>query len=404
MNKNSFIRPSERLTKDSIHPDYLTKLEFGEIAELRKGKFNPLTSYENKRCIELEHFEQKTGKIIGWTNSSEQKSIKNVFHKGDVLFGKLRPYLCKYWLAEFDGVCSSEVWVLKTKKNTSKEYLFNIIQSHAFIQAANVSSGSKMPRADWNYVESFPITIIKSLSEQQRIAKILAAWNKAIKLQQQLIENKTQYKKAVMKKLLTGEMRFKGFNEEWKEVRLSKVGKIINGLTYKPENVVENGVLVLRSSNVKNNKIELVDNVFVNVTDFNPVKLGDILICVRNGSRSLIGKNAMISAESEGNAFGAFMTVYRSDYNAFFVHIFDSDIFKKEVNKNLGATINSINNGDLKKFKMPFPSPKEQQKIASFLSGIDSEINGLEKELLGFQKQKQGLMQQLLTGKIRVSN
>lgn len=264
-----------------------------------------------------------------------------------------------------------------------------------------IATGSKVYGISKGNLEKFKI-ILPPLSEQQKIAKILASWDRAIKLQEQLIDNKKKYKKAVMQKLLTGEVRFKGFSQEWKEVRLGKIGEIINGLTYKPENVVSSGTLVLRSSNIKKNKIDLQDKVYVNVNDYNPLKDGDILICVRNGSRNLIGKNAIISNESKGNAFGAFMTVYRSDFNNFFVHLFSSDIFKKEVQKNLGATINSINNSDLKKFKLPFPELEEQKKIASFLSGIDKETKALENELISFQKQKKGLMQQLLTGKLRI--
>ena len=112
----------------------LKKIEFGEIAELRKEKFNPLTSNENKPCLELEHFEQVTGKIIGYVSSAEQKSIKNVFYKGDVLFGKLRPYLRKYWLAEFDGGTNGDVLVIQVndRKKLSPEYLYYLLSSDSF--------------------------------------------------------------------------------------------------------------------------------------------------------------------------------------------------------------------------------------------------------------------------------
>lgn len=401
MNKNSFITPSERLTKDSTHPDYLTKLEFGEIAELRKGKFNPLTSDENKRCIELEHFEQKTGKIIGWTNSSEQKSIKNVFHKGDVLFGKLRPYLCKYWLAEFDGVCSSEVWVLKTKKNTSKEYLFNIIQSHAFIQAANVSSGSKMPRADWNYVESFPITIIKSLSEQQRIAKILAAWNKAIKLQQQLIENKKQYKKAVMKKLLTGEVRFKGFEtSKWRLKSLEEVAFFKNGKGH--ETVVdENGDFIIVNSkfiSTEGNTIKrtnhnlsplIKDEITLVMSDIPDGKaLAKCFLVPESNQYSLNQRICSLKAKEGTDSHFLYYTLNRNQYFLGF---------------NNGVSQTNLRKEEVLECPLMMPIIDEQKKIASFLIGIDTEIKALEKEFIVIQKQKQGLMQQLLTGKVRVN-
>lgn len=116
--------------------------------------------------------------------------------------------------------------------------------------------------------------------------------------------------------------------DDWDVVPIGKIGKIINGLTYSPNDINENGILVLRSSNVQNRQLEFNDNVFVDVEqgDFNPVKENDILICVRNGSRSLIGKNALINKETAGYAFGAFMTVYRSEFNSFLFQLFDTDI------------------------------------------------------------------------------
>ncbi|MFN6074142.1 MAG: restriction endonuclease subunit S, partial [Fluviicola sp.] len=129
----------------------------------------------------------------------------------------------------------------------------------------------------------------------------------------------------------------------WEIKKIKELGEIISGLTYKPEMIRENGILVLRSSNVQNRTIVFTDNVFVDSTDlkFNPVQEGDILICVRNGSRSLIGKNARIDKRSDGFAFGAFMSVFRSKHNDYLLHVFDTDIYNREIHINLGATINS---------------------------------------------------------------
>ena len=151
---------------------------FGEIASLGKGKYTPKQE-EILPCIELEHLEQQTGQIIGYANSNEQNSVKSVFHKGDVLFGKLRPYLRKFALPEYDGVCSSEIWVLHPESNIDSTFLFYLIQSESFIAAANISSGTKMPRAEWSKVsnESF---FIPELSEQKRIADLLSSIDKRI--------------------------------------------------------------------------------------------------------------------------------------------------------------------------------------------------------------------------------
>lgn len=191
--------------------------------------------------------------------------------------------------------------------------------------------------------------------------------------------------------------------EDWEVKKLGELGKIINGLTYSPENIKENGTLVLRSSNVQNDKIVYDDNVFVEENiSFNPTKKDDVLICVRNGSKGLIGKTALIDEQASNVAFGAFMAIYRSNSNNYIYNYFKSNYFFKEVHKNLGATINSINNNDLKKFKIPLPPLPEQKKIADCLSTWDVAIEKQSALINALTERKKALMQQLLTGKKRL--
>ena len=191
--------------------------------------------------------------------------------------------------------------------------------------------------------------------------------------------------------------------EDWEVKKLGELGKIINGLTYSPENIKENGTLVLRSSNVQNDKIVYDDNVFVEENiSFNPTKKDDVLICVRNGSRGLIGKTALIDEQASNVAFGAFMAIYRSNSNNYIYNYFKSNYFFKEVHKNLGATINSINNNDLKKFKIPLPPLPEQKAIADCLSTWDDAIEKQNALINALTDRKKALMQQLLTAKKRL--
>jgi len=194
--------------------------------------------------------------------------------------------------------------------------------------------------------------------------------------------------------------------DTWQLVALGEKGAFLNGLTYSLQDIDKNGVLVLRSSNIQNRKIALENNVFVKVKaeDYNPVKEGDILICVRNGSKSLIGKSALINKKNEGVAFGAFMSIYRSRYNDYIFQLFDTSVIKREIHRNLGATINSINGSDLKKFVIPFPPRIEQKKIADILSTCDEVIEKNEKLIELKKKLKKGLMQQLLTSKRKKHN
>jgi type I restriction enzyme S subunit len=199
------------------------------------------------------------------------------------------------------------------------------------------------------------------------------------------------------------QLRFPEFSGEWEDGKLGNYGNLINGLTYSPDNIVDDGLLVLRSSNVQNGQIYLNDNVYVNldVDDAALTKEDDILICVRNGSKRLIGKSTIINKNLPKSTHGAFMTVFRGESNKFISHWFHSSIYYKEVHKNLGATINSINGSNLKKFKTIFPLKPEQQKIAVFLSAVDNKIEQLSKkqELLG--EYKKGLMQKIFSQAIR---
>jgi|GEM_PF-105292 len=193
--------------------------------------------------------------------------------------------------------------------------------------------------------------------------------------------------------------------EDWEVASLGNIGQCVIGLTYSPNNVADFGTLVLRSSNVQGNRLAYEDNVYVqmDLPERVIVKNGDILICVRNGSRQLIGKCALINAKTEGSAFGAFMSVFRTQSYGFVFYQFQSDIIQNQINEIMGATINQITNKDMGCFKIPLPKlEKEQTAIATILSDMDTEIQTLQQRLSKTRQIKQGMMQELLTGRIRL--
>ena len=189
---------------------------------------------------------------------------------------------------------------------------------------------------------------------------------------------------------------------DWDVKRLAEIGESIIGLTYSPSNVREYGTLVLRSSNVQNGKLAFYNNVYVDMELPKRVIVeeGDILICVRNGSRQLIGKCARIDKKIAGSAFGAFMSIYRSKYSDFIFHQFQSRIIQRQINETMGATINQITNKDLATFQIPLPPTKaEQTAIATVLNDADALITALEKLIAKKRAIKQGAMQELLKPK-----
>ncbi|OJX44790.1 MAG: hypothetical protein BGO78_07235 [Chloroflexi bacterium 44-23] len=189
-------------------PDGWKAVEFHECATRSNKKIDPVTNDFNFRCVELEHISQETGKIIGETESKQQTSTKNYFRPGNVLFGKLRPYLHKFAFCEFEGVCSSEIWVLQNKSNCTSRYLFYLVQKDTFLSASIQTTGTKMPRSDWSVVRKTKF-FLPRLEEQERITAFLDQVELNIKLLEKYIVLLKQQKKGLMQKLLKGEIRVK---------------------------------------------------------------------------------------------------------------------------------------------------------------------------------------------------
>lgn len=173
--------------------------KLGDVIDSKSEKYNPEKEKESFRCIELEHLERDYGQLLGFVDSVNSGSVKNKFKKGDVLFGKLRPYLRKYLQAPFDGVCSSEIWVLRGR-GISNDFLFRVVQTDFFIELANKSTGSKMPRADWNVVSS-GVFAFPCYAEQAKIAGFFSAIDEKINCCNIQITKTELYKKGLLQQM-----------------------------------------------------------------------------------------------------------------------------------------------------------------------------------------------------------
>jgi len=181
--------------------------EFGEVAQPRRERIDPQRTEPQEFCIELEHIEQGTGCVIGYTTTSESSSLKSVFHEGDVLFGKLRAYLRKYWLASCEGVCSTEIWALVAKQSLLiPHFLFQLVRLDRFIEAASSAYGTHMPRSDWNVLKNYEV-VLPPLPEQAAIATILSDMDTEIAALEVKLAKARQLKQGMMQELLTGRIR-----------------------------------------------------------------------------------------------------------------------------------------------------------------------------------------------------
>lgn len=195
------------------------------------------------------------------------------------------------------------------------------------------------------------------------------------------------------------EVRFAGFTKDWEEKDFSNEVEFFSGLTYSPIDIVkEDGTFVIRSSNIQDGKFVDADNVYVNSSKVNCefVKKNDIAVVVRNGSRDLIGKHAQIKRNIKNTVVGAFMTGIRSETPNFINALLDSESFKREINKNLGATINQITTGNFKQMKFCFPDDKiEKEKIGNFFENIDNLITEHQQKHSKLKSLKQAMLDKM---------
>ena len=386
-------------------PSGWQEVKLGDIANITMGQ-SPKSEFYNKEKNGLPFLQGSS--TFGYTYPTfniYSSDIKKIAKNGSILMSVRAP-VGDINIANTDicigrGVCS-----INANNKSINNYIFYILKYYKN-NLLNNQKGTTFGAITKDDIINLDV-IIPPLEEQKRIAEVLSLCDEVIENLTELIEKKEQYKKGVMQRLLSGEVRFKGFKDEWQTVRLGDISEYFRGLSYKKDNVVDVGLLVLRSNNIQNYNIDFSNEElqFVNKDCSNDILLRkyDIVICMANGSKKLVGK----SAEYKGNygdkiTIGAFCGLLRSQ-NTLLKYILQTKIYRDYIDIILaGTNINNLRSTELLDFTFLIPtSVEEQKKIASLLNAIDEDIDNLKKELELRKQQKKGLMQKLLTGAVRV--
>jgi len=354
-----------------------------------------------------------------------------IVHPGDIVVNSMNVIIGSSGLSQYYGLVSP-VYYMLTKvdplfDNKFFHYLFrSIVFQKSLIGVGNGILEHRM-RVPMDKLGSHRIPLPSS-KEQKLISRYLDKKTEQIDLLVEKIQKKIELLKKQRISLINQcvtkgldpnvEMKDSGVEwigeipSHWEITKLKYSGKVIIGLSFDKEDVVDpdTGTLVLRSSNVQGGKVVFDDNLWVKtvVPEKLHTKIGDILICTRNGSRNLIGKNCLLGDESLGMTWGVFMTVFRSNVPNFFHWILNSQVFKSQSGLYLTSTINQLTVSTLENLTFPFiEDPVEQKSIIDFLdettSQIDQSIGNENKRITLLKEYRQSLISSVVTGKVRVT-
>ncbi len=266
-----------------------------------------------------------------------------------------------------------------------------------------LAAGSTFESITSDVISNALIVIPQNIKEQEKLGVFFKNLDYLIALYQSKYDKLINIKKSMLEKMfpkdgeVVPEIRFKRFSKDWEQCKLTEFVDFFSGLTYTPNDIRKNGTLVLRSSNVCTGEIVDADNVYVRneVVNSENVKEGDIVVVVRNGSRSLIGKHAQIKRFMPNTVIGAFMTGIRSKCPAFINILLNTSHFGDEVSRNMGATINQITGYMFSKMEFRVPSLGEQKKIGEYFENLDHLITLHQRKLEKLKNLKKAYLEKM---------
>lgn len=378
-----------------------------------KRKFKDLVVRVNKTSddstipsVEFEDIISKQGRLNKDVRLKINSKQGIYFEPQDVLFGKLRPYLQNWLFPSFYGRAVGDFWVLRANSSVLSEYLFVLIQSPRFQIVANISSGTKMPRSDWNTVSntSFPIPV---QSEQRKIWQLFNVLDNLIAATQDKIDALEQAKKALLQRLFDQSWRFKGYSDPWEKRKLGEIFNVVtdyvaNGSFKSLRQRVStysnpNFAYMIRLQDASNNwkgpwlYTDQQSYSFLAKTKLNP---GDILM----SNVGSVGKFFLVPDLDRPMTLAPNAILLRSmTYSTYFLfQLLQTSSMTESINeKTTPGVQQKINKTDLKKIITNVPTLNESSMVGQMLSLLDNLIAATQSRLSSLELLKKSLLQDL---------
>lgn len=405
------------LEKGSLQSSKNIEGEYDFITAAEEWKTNNEYSHECEALI----FAAAASGSLGRTHYVNGKFITSdlcfiITPKDEVKY----PIDLKFYHFVFNSL--KEEIVKNTKTGTSKESInqgnlknyeipyFGIEQQHLWInKLLNTKSIKETLENEISNQQNLLTKLKQSILQEAIEGKLTAKWreeNQDIEPASVLLENiKAEKEQLIKEKKIKKSKPLAEISEEeipfdipdsWEWSKLGLIGEAKIGLTYSPTDIVEKGTSVLRSNNIQNGKINYHDlvNVKLNVNESKIAKINDILLCARNGSKHLVGKSALIT--QNGMSFGAFMSLYRSNYNLYIYWFLQSHQFRNQFDDEKSTGISQLTQGILNNIIIPFPPVEEQKEIVNQVEKLFAICDELEEQINNSKQNTQTLMQAVL--------
>ena len=378
-----------------------------KLSEIAFRVSNLRLSSSDLPCVEYEDVVSEAGILNNDIRSKKVVKAGILFDDTHVLYGKLRPYLHNWLCPDFSGVAVGDWWVLKPCY-VAREFIYRIIQTKRFDNATNQSSGSKMPRADWNLVSNTEFMISSDSSEQEKIGLYFKKLDHLITLHQRKLEKLKIIKKSMLENLFpqngekTPKIRFSGYTKDWEQRKLSEIYKnICNAYvgTATPY-YVEDGHFYLEANNVKDGKINYNSQIFINDNFYESQKdkwltSGDIVM-VQSGH---VGHAAVIPEELENTVAHALIIFKNAKIKIepyFLNYQYQTLNFKRKIeNITVGNTIKHILASDMKECMVYVSRFAEQIIVSKYFQTLDHLITLHQSKLEKLQKIKKSMLESM---------
>lgn len=377
-----------------------------------------LPSADGERLyLGLEHLAPGLPALVGRGNESDVRSGKTVFHKGDVLFGKLRPYLRKSVLMYEDGICSTDILVFRATDGCIPEFLCLLTHTDEFVSHAKATtSGVQHPRTSWAGLREFKLHV-PPLPEQRKIAAVLGLVQRTIEQQDRQIALTTELKKALLHKLFTEGLR----GEPQKQTEIGpmpeswEVKPLDNYLIEAQYGISAKGAetgryAVLRMTNQQQGRISPDNLQYVELTSQQfekfRVEKRDILFN-RTNSLELVGRTAIFDLEGDF-VFASYLIRLRTDaerlrpflLNHYFNWV-ETQVRLKSI-ATRAVSQSNISATRLRSFVVPVPKPGEQDEIVANVDCLDQKFSVHARKHAALTALFRTLLHQLMTAQIRV--